>query len=365
MIERVYLDNIRTFVNFEWRPGPVALLLGANGAGKSGLHDTLRDVANFLLGESGSSAAFGAATRTRWTDGEPRQIVELDVRGNSGLYRYRVVIEHKLDDPGKNRVAEERLAFDGRTLVECLEGEIRLFGDNGAEGSRFNAPATRSAIGAVEPGKDNKLLTWFKDWIAGITLLKPDARQIVAQVSFTTRSKLIPDLSNFAAWYLGMLTSKPGSVFKALAALGAVVPGLEELSHQNGSLYARFACAGISTAFLFDELSEGQRQLIALYVIRYTRTGPGQLLAVDEPDNYVSLREIQPWVSELTELALAKNGPQIWLVSHHPEILNLLAAEYGWRFFREENGKTRVERFTAAGGLDAAETVARGWDDAQ
>ena len=55
----------------------------------------------------------------------------------------------------------------------------------------------------------------------------------------------------------------------------------------------------------------------------------------------------------------------MWLISHHPEVINLLAPEYGWRFFRDGLGPTRVERFQPAPALSAAETVARGWDDVE
>src|SRR5262245_48632894 len=54
VIERVYLDNIRTFVNFEWRPGSLAILLGPNGAGKTALLETLGGIQTFLLGEASS-----------------------------------------------------------------------------------------------------------------------------------------------------------------------------------------------------------------------------------------------------------------------------------------------------------------------
>lgn len=178
MIERIYFDNIRSFVNFDWRPGPLALLLGPNGSGKSGLLLTLLDVVNFLLGESGSASAFDAQSRTRWATAESRQTVELDVRGNAGLYKYRVVIGHTLDEPGKNRIEEERLTFDDRNLVEFVNGELRMFRDDGSEGPRFPAKWTRSAVGAIEPGKDNKLLTYFKDWLAGVTIVQIGRAQV-------------------------------------------------------------------------------------------------------------------------------------------------------------------------------------------
>jgi AAA15 family ATPase/GTPase len=39
MIERLYIDHFKTFQNFEWKPGKVALLMGRNGTGKSALFE--------------------------------------------------------------------------------------------------------------------------------------------------------------------------------------------------------------------------------------------------------------------------------------------------------------------------------------
>lgn len=363
MIERIYFDNIWTFVNFEWRPGPLAILLGANGAGKTALVDTLRGIQTLLRGEASSVEPFNDKSRTRW-DRRREQTVEVDVRGNGGLYRYRLVIEHPEREPGKNRITSESLRYDDKLLVEFEGGELRLFRDDGSAGPRFKAKATRSGIGALEPSDDTRLLAWFKDWIFQVWLLRPDPRAMGARVSGTSADWLAQNLANFGAWYLRHLATKPGSMFKATAALGNVLPGFLELHEHDGYLHARLGDDTASESFRFDELSDGQRALIALYVLRHAVAGPGKTLAIDEPDNYVSLREIQPWLSEMMDLALAKGGPQIWIISHHPEVLNLLALDYGWRFFREGMGPTRVERFQAAAGLDPAETVARGWEDA-
>lgn len=363
MIERVYLDNIRTFVNFEWRPGPLAILLGANGSGKTALLDALRGFQAFVLGDASSVEAFGETTRTRWEKQRREQTIELDVRGNGGVYRYRLVIEHDAREPGKNRVGSESLRHDEKLLVEFAGGELRLSRDDGSPGPRIKARETRSGVGAVEPGNDDRLLAWFKEWMLHLWLLRPDPRAMSARVERAAAGWLAADLSNFAAWYLKILAAKPGSMFKATAALGKVLPGFLELHADLGYLHARFGDESASETFRFDELSDGQRALIALYVLRHAVAGPGKTLVVDEPDNYVSLREIQPWLTEVMDLALAKGGPQVWLVSHHPEVLNLLARDFGWRFFRDGTGPTRVERFTPAAGMDAAETVARGWDD--
>jgi predicted ATPase len=342
VIERVYLDNIRTFVNFEWRPGPLAILLGPNGAGKTALLDALRSAQALLAGDASSTEAFPETSRTRW-DRRREQTIELHVRGNGGVYRYRLTIEHDEREPGKNRVSLETLHYDGKLLVELAGGELQLFRDDGSAGSRLKVKETRSGVGAVEPADDNRLLAWFKEWIWELWLLRPDPRAMSARVRRARADWLAPDLSNFGAWYLRRLALKPGSIFKATGALGKVLPGFLELHERFGDLYARFGDDAASESFSFDELSDGQRALIALYVLRHAVAGPGKTLVIDEPDNYVSLREIQPWLTEIMDLALATNGPQVWLISHHPEVLNLLATNYGWKFFRDGTGPTRVE----------------------
>jgi ATPase subunit of ABC transporter with duplicated ATPase domains len=116
--------------------------------------------------------------------------------------------------------------------------------------------------------------------------------------------------------------------------------------------------------FALDELSEGQRCLIALYMILHFLIAKGDTVFLDEPDNFISLREIQPWLLA-AEDAVEESKGQLILISHHPEIMNYWAREYGLLFSREENGHVRAKpyREVADTGLDPAETIARGWED--
>lgn len=363
MIERVYIDNVWSYVNFEWRPGSLAMVLGANGAGKTALLDILDSVQDLLTGETPIATAFPDRSLTRW-DNRREQTVELDVRGNGGLYTYRLVVHHDPKTPGKPAIRSERLTFDAGPLAELEGGELRVFDNDSTNPSTsLRVKTTRSGIGTLGAGRDLERLLWFKEWVWKIWLIRPDPRAMNAKVEGAEAEWLLQNLENFAAWYLHQLRLKPGMMFKANQALGKVMPGFLELFEQNGHLRARFGDETNHHSFSFTHLSDGQRALIALYVLRYAVATPGRTLIIDEPDNYVALREIQPWLMELTDLALRKDGPQIWLISHHPEILNLLATDYGWQFFREGTGPTRVKRFAPAKGLDAAETVARGWED--
>jgi AAA15 family ATPase/GTPase len=63
MLTRVYIDNFRSFQNFEYFPERKQLLLGANGSGKSSLLEVLRHLKGFVKGDSNR---FTQSTRTRW-----------------------------------------------------------------------------------------------------------------------------------------------------------------------------------------------------------------------------------------------------------------------------------------------------------
>ena len=113
----------------------------------------------------------------------------------------------------------------------------------------------------------------------------------------------------------------------------------------------------------FNELSEGQRCLVALFTMLHASVGPDTTLCVDEPDNFVALREIQPWLTRLSDRVHDENC-QCLLVSHHPELIDYLAADHGLQFSREDAGPVRTKSFewTEDDALRASEIVARGWE---
>ena len=89
----------------------------------------------------------------------------------------------------------------------------------------------------------------------------------------------------------------------------------------------------------------------------------GGTVIFDEPDNFLSLREIQPWLMAADDIAEENHG-QVLIISHHPEIINQWAPSSGVQLVRDGAGPVRVERFHSdpASCLAAAELVARGWE---
>jgi AAA15 family ATPase/GTPase len=73
-LTRIYLDNFRSFVNFEYKPERKQLLLGPNGSGKSSLLAAVRYLKQFVKGDENR---FTESTRTRWQD-LSLQVFEID-----------------------------------------------------------------------------------------------------------------------------------------------------------------------------------------------------------------------------------------------------------------------------------------------
>lgn len=363
MIERIFIDNIRSFVNFEWKPGKLALLLGENGSGKSSLAKVLWCIRSLVSNEDDVGQWFTSATRTRW-DQRLEQRVELDIRIQGNVYSYELIIEHDPDEPDQAQVKRETLRIASMILMVFDAGSLQLHDDDGRPGPLFPTHRNRSGLGTVAESKNNKKLTAFKRWFTeDVWYFKPNPPGIGSRTDEPGRV-LKSNLGNFAAWYPTTIAQDLDAAFRVKAALAQALPGFETLGvdKQRPRLQARFK-AGTKDSYSIDfgELSDGQRALISLYVIRHVVMRPGRMVVFDEPDNYVALREIQPWLMEVIDEVLTSGGPQVWFVSHHPELLNRLAPSYGTRFFRHEEGPVRLEPFTGSPGLTAAEAVAREW----
>ncbi|MFN0172725.1 MAG: AAA family ATPase [Bryobacteraceae bacterium] len=367
MLTRLFVDNFKSFVNFEYRPDPIQLILGANGSGKSTLLDALLFLRQFVNRGDKADELRVLSQKTRWL-AQPRMTFELEARVDCQNYVYRVQFEAS-GEPAQARVVSETVHLDRKPIFEFLEGEVRLYNDRFEPGVVYPFDPVRSALATITPQKDNHALVKFKTWFAGLVCfrLNPFAMRPVAEAE-----DLFPnvDLSNFAAWYRHLVQAAPrinadllGSLHASLEGLSYL--GLEAMGENRRLLSCQFDDGRTeSTRFLFTELSEGQRCLICLYAILHFYVQQGSTVILDEPDNFLSLREIQPWLMSLIE-AVEEGTGQVLLISHHPELMNQLAPQHGVLFVREPMGPTRLERFQGEpdSRLSPAELIARGWEN--
>ena len=366
MLKRLYVDNFRTFQNFEWKPGPIALLLGRNGAGKSALFEVLHLVRALVWDELMLAAVLPSTTCTRW-DLRKEQRFELDVAGMGGVFKYRLVIHH---DHGESGIVEETLHFEDTPLLTFIVRQIQLHKDDGSLGATFAGNWRRSGLGMVVPGASNTRLTWFKQWLGGLVVLRPNPASIDGRAEREDPA-LVPDCGNFASWYRTVWQERPQAANEALAALGRVLDGFTGLSirvdeQRIGWLRATFVDPTNlkqrrkDISLDFAELSDGQRALIVLYVVLHTQIEAGRTVALDEPDNYASADEVQPFLMEAITRVQDCQGSQLFIISHHPDYIDQLAPDDGFIVSREGGGPSRVRRFESTAALAPSEVVARG-----
>ncbi|MGB8262143.1 MAG: ATP-binding protein [Terracidiphilus sp.] len=364
MLKRLYIDNFRCFVNFEYRPDRKQLLLGPNGSGKSSLLDAILFLKWFI---EGATDDFTQSTRTRW-EPRPTQVVELEAEIDGLPYVYRLEIRYSEKDllPA---VHLERLTAGGALAFEQSAGDIRFFSLDGTPMPSLKWGRYESALRLAQ--YSNRNVGRFLDWLETLHCFQIDPYPEQMEERAETEDRLpVFNLGNLAPWYLHLLQVDPTGNAHFLSALRDVLNGFQNFrfsSEDDGvkKLRADFTTrGGKEVTFSLSELSEGQRMLIGLYMILHFVIVKGETVLLDEPDNYTALREIQPWLLTTEDTLLESKG-QLILISHHPEILNQWAREYGLYFYREENGHVRTKKFEAdpAGYLKPSELVARGWEN--
>ncbi len=368
MLTRLYIDNYRSFVNFEFRPGPLCLVLGENGAGKSSLFDVMECLRDFISGDV-SIKIFNSNTLTRWQS-RPQQSFEIELSVHGDVYTYKLLVEHNLQ-LGLRRVQQESLFLNEKPLYTSQGAKAQLYRDDHSKGPEIPADWSRSGVGFLHAGTDNTRLGKFREVIKRMTIVGLNP-MTMSGTSDGACTKLGHHGDNFASWYQAMMLESPIVVSNLTVALRELFPQFSELSLlESGDkrvLKARFSPPhnmkkSEYKPYSFNELSDGQRCLIVLYTLFYVAKEKSLLLFLDEPDNYVAMREIQPWLALLEELCGDTDSEaQVVIASHNSEVVNYLDASRSIVLERHDGWATRTKPLSVVDGLSPAETLARGWE---
>jgi hypothetical protein len=377
MITRLYANNFRGLVAFEAEFDSFGVLCGPNGAGKSSVFDAVNLLRNLgtgdgLLGGTGEMDV-PQLEFTRWTEGTSKestiQEFELGLSVDGHAFEYVLHLEQKADFE-KPRVFHEKATCDGKALFErdldptTLRAEVRFHRADGNE-TGFPLDWRQSALAAIQPRGGIEKLSLLQEEIARLLILRPDPRSMERESKAKAK---YPDLSmsNLISWYRSLHQEQEWT--DALREmLKDVWPDfrsfkLEDVGLNAETLQLRFESDDRKPILLFfDQLSDGERALIGLYMVRAAlQTGAARTVLIDEPDNYVGLPELQPWVLSMRELLDEEH--QLILISHHPEILANSGEANGRYLWRDNHtSPTRIGPLKVPEGMNAGEAIARGW----
>jgi len=388
MLTRLEIDNFRCFEGFVWEPAQKQLILGANGCGKSSMMDALANLRRFVAGDARVEELFPLRERTKWLD-RAEQRFSLHAEINDVRYCYRLVIG-TAGEPSKPVVLSETLdCGDGALRVTFEGGEVTV-GRPDPEFS-YGLDGSRSAISSLGESGVALLAIRFRRWMRTVCFFRLNPFTMDSRAEGDEADPNV-DLSNFAAWYRSLYQSYPKRAQVLFKSLEQTLDGFDSIALQDAAegvrllnvlfksdwtkrflssdlpdrttSIGRLTKAWMPLSFRFTELSEGQRCLICLYTILHFVVVEGRTVMIDEPENFVSLREIQPWLTAAEGVVEDAQG-QLILMSHHPEFIDQWASPYGVKLVRDGAGPVRVKPWIgdAESKLSASELVARGWDD--
>ena len=368
MLTRLYVDNFLCLVNFELTLDETNVLLGPNGSGKTSVLQVLRRIQALVARGARVDEAFPTSDLSLTRDRDEQRF-ELDLEIDRSVYRYALGIEHERDRR-RMRIAEESLTYDDKPLFDFRVGNAQLYHDDHSAGPAYPFDWSRSGVGALNERADNRKLTRFRHAIAGFVIASPCPPVFESE----TRSEddfLDPLMRNFVGWYRHAAQENMGAIVELFGALREALPGFDSLnlseSGENSRAlkvaFRRAADDPLLDRYGFAQLSDGQRALVALYCLIFMSADRRTSLFLDEPDNYLALREVQPWLAALVEQC-GDTLEQAIVVSHHPVTIDYMAGAGGRWFYREGNGPVRVsiEPERTVDGLSLSETIARGWE---
>jgi len=369
MITRLYANNFRCLVRFEAGFDAFGVLCGPNGSGKSSVFDALRLIRDLAAGD----AVLGGdrdqdIPRLEFTNWQQSDVQEFELGATVGGHAFEYLVHiQQAKDSEKPRIVKERAACDGRTLFERdLKGVTFFKRTGGGQAGSFPLDWRQAALAVIQPEGYLSDLGNLQEAMAKLLILRPNPRGMERESKAETKR---PDfhMIGLTSWYRS-LSGDLDWAFALLGLLQEVWPDLKNLKLVDVGLNTKAlqlffggTNGGNPAGIFFHQMSDGEKALIGLYMVRAAlASGAAQTVLIDEPDNYVGLPELQPWVLSLREVL--DGNHQAILITHHPEILSSAGSEHGRYLWRDNHtSPTRIGPLQVPEGLSPAEAIARGW----
>jgi hypothetical protein len=261
---------------------------------------------------------------------------EIEVELNAGVYEY--VIAFGLPQGFKElRVVEEELTVDGKLiythahdLFDKKQGTIRFSDLMRAIDSHL------VALPIIQEQSHEDPLFIFKQWLARTLILGPIPSLIRGDSNQETLQADVP-VTNFGAWFSGLLAQAPSAYANIDAYLKQVMPDFEDIRNpvigkDSRSLAVQFSGkqgSPLTTERLsipFEDLSDGEKCFMICALVLAANTTYGPILCFwDEPDNYLAMSEVGHFVLALRK-AFQERG-QFIATSHNPEAIRRFSEE--------------------------------------
>ena len=359
-IEQIAVKNYRVLQDVKITKLPrLAVVIGANGTGKS----TLFDVFSFLKDALASNVSTAVAKRggfkelvSRGHEDEPVGITVKfrETSGRLATYllevapsRGRVVVSHEVlryrRGPGSGRPWHFIDFSEGRG--DAITNES-MYGEPGVEEERreyeLDDPATL-AIKGLGQFREFRVVSEFRSLIDNwhISNLHIADARASAEAGYAEHLSTLGENVAQVAQYL--FDNHPSSFRRVLEAMRERIPGVETVDAkptEDGRLVLRFRDGTFKDPFVARYVSDGTIKMFA-YLLLLHDPQPHPLIAVEEPENQLYHDFLSLLIEEFR--GYARRGGQAFVSTHSPDFLN--GAQLNEVFWlRKVDGFSRVQR---------------------
>jgi predicted ATPase len=353
VIRRLYVHNFRCLENFEL---PISgrssvLLIGKNGSGKTTVSLALEILQKIARGTNrvGDLVKIKDLARGR-TDVPLRFEIEVDV----GARTYGYTIAFEFPEGFKElRVFEEKLTLDGKPVYTREAAQVHLSKAGQEKEANFFIDWHLVALPIVQLKSSDNTLSVFKEWLARVLILRPMPSLIKGDSEEdTTRPNI--DVTDFGAWFSGVLTDSPSAYAKISEYLRQVMPDLKDIKNPSvgrdfRSLTVQFSMeqgsppVPSSVTLPFADLSDGEKCFMICALVLAANDAYSPLVCFwDEPDNYLAVSEVGHFVSALRKAF--QSGGQFIATSHNPEALRRFSDENTLVLYRNSHLEPTIVR---------------------
>jgi energy-coupling factor transporter ATP-binding protein EcfA2 len=329
VIRRFYVHNFRCLENFEL---PVAgqssiLLIGENGTGKTTIGLALEILQRIARGTNRVGDLLKSKDFTRGRTDVPVRF-EIEVELADKIYGYVVAFELPTEfrEP---RVLEERFTVDGAAVFSRKFAQVHL-ARTGREEANFSIDWHLVALPIIQQQPTNDPLFFFKQWLARVLILRPLPSLILGDSQDETLQPCA-QVTDFAAWFSGVLAYMPAAYTRIDGFLKQVMPDLKDIRNpvvgkDAKSLSVHFSNDQGTLTVPFADLSDGEKCFMICALVLAANEAYGPLLCFwDEPDNYLALSEVGHFVLALRKEFLS--GGQFIATSHNSEAISRFSHE--------------------------------------
>jgi predicted ATPase len=330
MIRRLYVHNFRCLENFEL---PISgrsssLLIGHNGAGKTTVGLALEILQKIARDTSRVGDLVRPKDLARGRADVPMRF-EIEVKLDGKVYEYAIAFEFPKAFK-ELRVSEEKLAVGGKAVYTRESAQVHLARTGLEKEAIFRIDWHLVALPIIQQQSEHDPIFVFKQWLARTLILRPMPSLILGDSKQETLQPN-PQVTDFGAWFSGLLAYAPSAYAKIDEYLKQVMPDLKDLKNpvigtDSRSLVVQFSSEQGNVTLPFEDLSDGEKCFMICALVVAANDAYGPLLCFwDEPDNYLAPSEVGHFVVALRKAF--QLGGQLIATSHNPEAISRFSDE--------------------------------------